>query len=158
MNVIRKIAFLFAALLLSTGAHAVKAWPFPVEVRQADGTRLTIIQYGDEDFHYCMTTDGVLVVEQQGSWYVGRVDAQGDLVATAQLAHQSHQRGAVERQLVAAQPVEEYVSAGFREAERRKVRREPVNATSTMFPHTGTPKAVVILAEFKDEKFPSLRC
>ncbi len=153
MNLMRKILLVFLISLCAIGAHAVKAWPFPVEVRQADGSWLTIVQYGDEDFHYCMTTDGVLVVEQDGSWYVGKIDSQGDLVATAQLAHQANQRGAAERRLVAAQHVEEYVNAGFQEAARRKIKREPVIATSTMFPHTGSPRAVVILAEFKDEKF-----
>lgn len=153
MNLIRKITLVFLISLFAVGAHAVKAWPFPVEVRQADGSWLTIIQYGDEDFHYCMTTDGVLVVEQQGSWYVGKIDNKGELVATAQLAHQADQRGAAERRLVAAQHVEEYVSAGFQDAERRKIKREPVSTTSTMFPHSGSPTAVVILAEFKDEKF-----
>ena len=59
----RKILLVFLISLCAVGAHAVKAWPFPVEVRQADGSWLTIVQYGDEDFHYCMTTDGVLVVE-----------------------------------------------------------------------------------------------
>ena len=66
MNYRRKLFLMFLALLTAVGAYAVKAWPLPVEVRQADGTWLTIIQYGDEDFHYCMTTDGVLLVEQQG--------------------------------------------------------------------------------------------
>ena len=144
---------MFLALLTAVGAYAVKAWPLPVEVRQADGTWLTIIQYGDEDFHYCMTTDGVLLVEQQGAWYVGRVDSQGELVATPQLAHQADQRGVEERKLVAAQHASEYVGAGLQEAARRKVRREPISTSSSMFPHTGTPTAVVILAEFKDEKF-----
>ena len=153
MNIINKWIFLCLAWFIAIAAHAVKAWPFPVEVRQADGTWLTIIQYGDEDFHYCMTTDDVLLVEEGGSWYVGRVDERGVLVATSQLAHQPEQRGATERALVATQRTAEYVRTGQVEAERRKARREPINNTGSLFPHVGTPTAVVILAEFKDVKF-----
>lgn len=149
----RKVALMIVVWLTAIAAHAVKAWPFPVEVRQADGTWLTIIQYGDEDFHYCMTTDSVLLVEENGSWYVGRLDGNGDLVPTPQLAHEAGSRTAAERALVAAQRAGDYVREGLAEAQRRKVRREPVNATKSMFPHVGSPKAVVILAEFADEKF-----
>ncbi len=153
MNNRKKILLLCMVWLIATAVHAVKAWPFPVEVRQADGTWLTIVQYGDEDFHYCMTTDSVLLVEKNGSWYVGKLDEYGDLVATSQLAHTADRRSAAERALVASQRVSEYVRTGLLEAERRKARREPIITSGSMFPHTGTPKAVVILAEFKDEKF-----
>ena len=153
MNNRKKILLLCMVWLIATAVHAVKAWPFPVEVRQADGTWLTIVQYGDEDFHYCMTTDSVLLVEKNGSWYVGKLDEYGDLVATSQLAHTADRRSATERALVASQRVSEYVRTGQLEAERRKARREPIITSGSMFPHTGTPKAVVILAEFKDEKF-----
>lgn len=153
MNFWKIASSLCLAWFAVLASYAVKAWPFPVEVRQADGTWLTIIQYGDENFHYCMTTDSVLLVEQGGSWYVGKVDEHGDLVATPQLAHEAEQRDALERSLVAGQRTAEYVRAGQLEAERRRARREPINTTGTLFPHVGTPKVMVILAEFKDKKF-----
>ena len=43
----------------------VGAYPLPVEVRQSDGTLLTVLLHGDEDFHYYTTTDGVLLVQKE---------------------------------------------------------------------------------------------
>lgn len=38
-------------------------------------------------------------------------------------------------------------------AQAKAARREPIAASASLFPHTGSPKAVVVLAEFQDRKF-----
>ena len=58
---------LFTTLLCQLALAALwaaPADPFPVEVTQPDGTRLTIVQHGDEDFHYVTTIDGVLLCQR----------------------------------------------------------------------------------------------
>ena len=47
----RKLLFAIIGLLSAINTYAVKAYPFPVEVRQSDGTMLTIVLHGDEDFN-----------------------------------------------------------------------------------------------------------
>ena len=150
----RRAFFLLLMVGWSTlSAFGVKAYPFPVDVVQGDGTLLTLVFHGDEDFHYYTTTDGVLVVRDGDGYYVGATDADGQLKATTQLAHNAGLRSPGEQLLAQAQDRKRFVDAGLLAAERRKARREPIATTGTLFPHEGTPKAVVILAEFSDVKF-----
>ena len=150
----RRAFFLLLMVGWSTlSAFGVKAYPFPVDVVQGDGTLLTLVFHGDEDFHYYTTTDGVLVVRDGDGYYVGATDADGQLKATTQLAHNAGLRSPGELLLAQAQDRKRFVDAGLLAAERRKARREPIATMGTLFPHEGTPKAVVILAEFSDVKF-----
>ena len=149
----RRLILSIICLATAVCTYAVKAWPYPVEVRQSDGTTLTIVLHGDEDFSYYTTLDGVLLVQQDNNYYVAEVSHEGELNATPQLAHNADLRNEAERQLAIRQNRDIFLQASLVEASRRKLRREPINTTSTMFPHTNNPKAVVILAEFKDTTF-----
>ena len=60
----KRLLFAIFCLLTALNMKADKAYPFPVEVVQQDGTTLTIVQHGDEYFHYVTTVDGVLLVPQ----------------------------------------------------------------------------------------------
>jgi len=150
----RRYLLLLLAWLTTLGAFAVKAYPFVVDVEQADGTTLTLLLHGDEDFHYYTTTDGVLLVRgDDGAYYVGATDADGRLLPTRQLAHNAPLRTDAECQMAMRQQRERFVAQGLQQAARRKALREPIATTGTLFPHVGTPRAVVILAEFADVKF-----
>ena len=148
----RKFFFFLVCLCASVRLSAAPAYPFPVTIVQSDGTELTIVGHGDEDFHYITTTDNVLLVQEGRDYFVGRVDERGRLVATRQLAHEPAMRSAAERQLVLAQNHERFLSRG-ETLQRKSPRREPIAQTGTLFPHTGSPKAIVILAEFADTTF-----
>lgn len=47
----------------------VAAVPYPVEVIQADSTKLTIRLYGDEHAHYTTTTDGYVIMQNKKGYY-----------------------------------------------------------------------------------------
>ena len=149
----RRLILSIICLATAVCTYAVKAWPFPVDVRQSDGTILTIVLHGDEDFSYYTTLDGVLLSKQDKDFFVADINAEGELTATGQLAHNAELRMAEEILLASNQNRSLFLQTGQAEATRRKMRREPINTTSTMFPHMGTPKAIVILAEFKDTTF-----
>ena len=153
-TMMRRLLLLIVGCLTAVYAFGVKAFPFPVEVVQPDGTRLTVLLNGDEDFHYYTTTDGVLLVRHDdGSFFVGATDGEGRLTATRCLAHDAAARSVDERLLAQAQDRDRFVAVGWENAGRRKVQREPIVTSGTLFPHVGTPRAVVILADFKDVKF-----
>lgn len=157
----KKILFIITFILVSTASWAVKAYPFPVTITQPDGTQLTIIGHGDEHFHWLTTTDGTLVVRQGNGYYVASVRADGTLSATTQLAHNKENRKVEETLLAKQQDMNLFFYTGKTKASksRAKLRDEaPIMkgreiTGSTYFPHKGTPKAVVILAQFKDVKF-----
>lgn len=73
-NYMSNIRSLFLVLLAALScsiqeARAVKAYPYPITVTQPDGSRLTIIQHGDESFHYTTSSDGYLLMKDAAGFY-----------------------------------------------------------------------------------------
>ncbi len=129
---------------------AVKAQRGPTKIKQKDGTTLTIRSFGDAHFHYRTTTDGVLLYHEGYDYFIAKVEADGTLSNTGILAHDKDMRTEEELTAIAQQNKERF----FQQGEQKRVkRREPVKVDNTFFPHSGSPKAVVILAEFQDVTF-----
>ncbi|QUB64761.1 M6 family metalloprotease domain-containing protein [Prevotella melaninogenica] len=152
-------------MLCSLTTWAAKAESIPVQVRQVDGTVITVILRGDEHINWYTTLDGVLLVQgEDNNYYIGKVEKSGKLVATKQLAHEAVSRSQAERNLIAKQDKEKffaYVNKIAEESEnaydKTPLTRGPIIDTGwrgvPYFPHTGSPKALVILAEFQDTTF-----
>ncbi len=148
----KRIFLAFLALLATVNTWAVKANPMPVEVRQSDGTMLTVILHGDEHFHYYTTADGVLLVQEGTDYFIAGTDDKGMLTTTRQLAHQAGKRSKAEQALIAKQDRQRFLETGLREATMHRAKQEPITATN-FYPHQGSPKGIVILAEFTDTTF-----
>ena len=150
----KKLTTLFIVLLASLSTWGVKVNPEPAIITQADGTQLTVIGYGDEDAHWFTTTDGVLLAHVGYNYYVASINADGLLMPTKQLAHEKSLRSEAEKQLVAAQDRQLFIE---KVAARRQAARQQRIGIGTMtpayFPHTGSPKAMVILVQFADTTF-----
>jgi len=133
-------------------AWAAPALREPVAVVQPDGTTLVITLNGDEHQSWTTMSDGTLVVAQAGGYYVAAIDAHGLLTATKQLAHEPQYRSMKEQQLCTAQ--QELRPLFYQQVEQRwqQVRRAQVTHTN-YFPHKGSPKCLVILAQFSDNQF-----
>ena len=150
----KKILFIFTFILFTTASWAAKAYPLPITITQADGTPLTIILRGDEHYHWYMTQDGALLCRQGNAYYVAAVEADGSLTATKQLAHNKDLRSNVERELISKQDrIAFSTRLKAKSARRRASIEDDLLSEQTLFPHSGTPKAVVILAEFQDTPF-----
>ena len=147
---------LLLSLILACSATApswaVKAWPFPVEVTQSDGTRLTILNRGDEHFHYFTTTDGVLLVRTDGSYYIAAVQADGTLTSTGILAHNADNRTEAEQKAATRQNLE---PLQHRENAQRTAARIVKKESYASFPWKSTenPHVLIILAQFPDMPF-----
>lgn len=150
--------------LSSIGVWGAKANSIPVQVRQSDGTTITVILRGDEHINWYTTLDGVLLVQAaDNSYYVGKVTKDGRLIATQQLAHEAAWRSSTETNLIRKQDKEKFYSYVSKVAEQsensynnRPLTRITVDSSCDgvpYFPHTGSPKALVILAEFADTTF-----
>ena len=152
-------------MLCSLTTWAAKAESIPVQVRQADGSVITVILCGDEHINWYTTLDGVLLVQgTDNNYYIGKVEKSGNLIATKQLAHEAHTRSQVELNLIAKQDKEKFFAYVNKIAEESEntydnspLTRGPIIDSAyngvPYFPHTGSPKALVILAEFQDTTF-----
>lgn len=149
---LKKIQFVLVGLICSYNSWAVKAYPSPIEVRQADGTTLTVILHGDEDFHFYTTLDGILLVQREDGYYIGAIDDQGELSGTQLLAHNAGERSAEEIHLASLQNRDAFYAKSETCRSSLRAKREPIDDSSNqhLFPRMGAPRVVVILVEFND--------
>lgn len=150
----KKIYIICIFLACVCSIKAVKVSPGPATIIQGDGTELTVIGHGDENFHYYTTTDGVLLYHKGHDYFIAGINDYGELVCTAQLAHELSERMAAEVELIEAQDKSKFFAFANGQATMAKAAgtASAVNG-STLFPHTGSPRVLVILAEFSDVKF-----
>ena len=165
MKTLKQLSLIVCLMLCSLTTWAAKAESIPVQVRQTDGSVITVILRGDEHINWYTTLDGVLLVQGvDNNYYVGKVEKSGNLIATKQLAHEALTRSQAERNLIAKQDKEKFFAYVNKIAEESEnaynnspLTRGPIVDTGyrgvPYFPHTGSPKALVILAEFQDTTF-----
>ena len=130
--------YLITLILIFTSSvsWAVKMKPGATKMRQADGTTITVKGFGDEDFHYLTTADGVLIVQEGTVFFIAKVDNDGILTSTGMLVHDIHERKAEEKALIMQQDRELFAKKFNANREKRRILREPVEDNPTLFPHT----------------------
>ena len=165
MKTLKQLSLIVCLMLCSLTTWAAKAESIPVQVRQADGSVITVILCGDEHINWYTTLDGVLLVQgTDNNYYIGKVEKSGNLIATQQLAHEALTRSQAERNLIAKQDKDKFFAYVNKVAEESEnaynnspLTRGPIIDSGyggvPYFPHTGSPKALVILAEFQDVPF-----
>lgn len=146
----KKLFLMLIAFVAVIAAEAAPALPTPTKVKQADGTWLTIQQFGDEYFHWTSTTDGLLVLPSDRGFVVADIDDNGLLHPTATLAHEIAERNSQELKVVNRQRTRHHL---FKPERIQSSRRAQIYDKSNYLQHEGTPKVLVILAEFQDVKF-----
>ena len=74
----RQFFILSLILMAATAMWAAPALRGAFTVTQADGTLLTIEQFGDEYFHWTETADGTLVIPTRQGYFVAVIDDKGE--------------------------------------------------------------------------------
>lgn len=138
------------ALMGIVSGFAAKAYSGIVTVTQSDGTELNVRIYGDEHHSWYTTTDGALLVQIGKNFYVAQVEDNGMLKATPQLAHNAELRNKLENKAINTQNKQLFFNTAKTNAVRRSI---GISNNYPYFPHTDTPKALVILVEFQDCAF-----
>ncbi|MBQ9571407.1 MAG: M6 family metalloprotease domain-containing protein, partial [Prevotella sp.] len=100
-----------------------------------------------------VTTDGVLLYHEGYDYFIAKVEEDGSLSNTGILAHEKALRTEQELAAIAKQDKEKFFAMEADNSQKRARRREPINVDSSYFPHTGSPRVLVILAEFQDTTF-----
>ena len=146
--------YLMAATMVAfvVAGWAAKAFPGKTIVKQGDGTKIVAQLHGDEYAHYYTAADGAILTMVGNGLYVAKQDADGNVVASGVLAHEPGERGLVECLAVDRQ---DRKSMMLKMMEMQNVGRQTTRASgsNSLFPSTGSPKAIVILVEFSDLGF-----
>ena len=142
------------ALMGIVSGFAAKAYPGIVTVTQSDGTELNVRIYGDEHFNWLTTEDGVLLVQEGNNYYIAETTTSGTLKATSFIAHNANKRLPAEIKAIKKQDLSRFRSYAIKKASPAKAMGTG-NSGVKYFPHSGSPKALVILVEFSDTPFQS---
>lgn len=142
------------ALMGIVSGFAAKAYSGIVTVTQSDGTELNVRIYGDEHFNWLTTEDGVLLVQEGNNYYIAETTSYGTLKATNYIAHNANKRLPAEIKAIKKQDLSRFRSYAIQKASPAKAMGTG-NSGVKYFPHSGSPKALVILVEFSDTPFQS---
>ena len=143
----------FLIFMAATAMWAAPALRGPFTITQADGTLLTVEQFGDEFFHWTETADGTLVIPTRQGYFVAVINEKGELTASDVLAHEAQLRSSKEQQLVRQQATRRalFHQQGQRvQAERRTM---SISISNKYLPHAGSPRILTILAAYQDVDF-----
>jgi len=131
---------------------SVGAYPYPVKVKQSDGTELTVRLKGDEWYHWTTTDDGYRIVQNaSGIYEYAALSKTGGVIASGRKANDVSLRQSSElNYLKKVGPNLGVTKSVIQMARAAKL--SPLKSTSaiTGFPSSGTRKLLVILAYFSN--------
>ena len=149
----KKTVLILITLLCHLASHASKGWPYPITVSQPDGTQLTVRINGDADFNWVSTLDGVVLKQEENGYYVANIDTNGMLSSSGTLAHDADKRSSAEKSLCKKQDVKAFLTVNTRPERLAATRGFGGKGSTSFFPHTGSPRAIVLLVQFANRPF-----
>lgn len=145
---------IFFLLLSTLHLHAVKAYPYPVKVKQPDGRILEIILHGDEFFRYATTVDGKLVTRTSDGFYRYATYIDGSILSSGTIARNPGIR--IANILPSGNgPISAAEAGRLRQAGISRFNVAGGMHTMDLKSVTGTVNALVIPVEFSDIRFTS---
>ena len=149
----KKTVLILITLLCHLASHASKGWPYPITVSQPDGTQLTIRINGDADFNWVSTLDNVVLKQVGNGYYIANIDTNGMLSSSGTLAHDADKRSSAEQSLCKKQDVKTFLTVNTRPERLTATRGFGGKSSTSFFPHTGSPRAIVLLVQFANRPF-----
>ena len=149
----KKTVLILITLLCHLASHASKGWPYPITVSQPDGTQLTIRINGDADFNWVSTLDNVVLKQVGNGYYIANIDTNGMLSSSGTLAHDADKRSSAEQSLCKKQDVKAFLTVNTRPERLAATRGFGGKRSTSFFPHTGSPRAIVLLVQFANRPF-----
>ena len=154
----KRLFIILITTIITLNIWGAKAYPEPFTITQKDGKTLTYRLHGDEHFNYVATTDGVLLYRDGNDFFIALIDENGKLTSSGVLAHNAGQRTAEEITLIGKQDKDKFFAAekaqeGAASRSMKKTIMPSYPYKETLFPHKGSPTALVILADFADVQF-----
>ena len=136
-------------------AMAIPAKKDTVRIQQPDGSYVNICLHGDEYLHFNTTDDGYSVVKDNRGYYVYAALENGQLVPTAQVAHETGMRTVEEKAYLQKQ--KKFVAPEMTSLVATKKQTENMHRAQTLAKapsyNYGNFKGLIILVEYNDQGF-----
>jgi len=148
--------------LTLTPLCAVNAYPFPITVKQPDGTPLTILLRGDELYHYQTTTDGYLLeTNAEGYLTYATVNDSGKIISSGIIASEIEKRTTKEilflktnTKAESLKALQEQEAQALQQVRSRSIAMSEQVQSSGLSPFKdNSPKVLIILVNFSDVQF-----
>lgn len=154
MRLKRLFAACIAAVYFPLAASAIPADPKPKQVRQPDGTVLTILIRGDEHGHMLFTDDGVPLFRNSATGVLeyARLDG-GALAGSGIAATDAGQRDAKARAYIDGMDIPAMKQALAKAPVAKRISSKPSRIRTSNFPTMGRQRCLVILMDFQNTQF-----
>lgn len=140
--------------MLAAQCYAVPAKKFPVYVNQSDGKTLTIFLFGDENFHFYCTEDGMPVVKFTNNYYYADYK-DNDIVSSNILAHNPYERSQNEIEYINSS--KNYLTSLIQNKWEKSIHKlhkninEFIGTNKNQSPqYIGKKKGIVLLVDFEN--------
>ncbi len=133
-----KYILLLFCIILSLNSHGVKMHPGIVKVKQPDGTTITVRAWGNHDFSYYTTIDGVLLYKSGFAFYIADIKDDGILYPTNYIAHDKEERGHEEKLIIEKQNKTIFYDKISANSNKAQLLREPIETNTTLLQSFGS--------------------
>ncbi len=152
----KQILFLFIFLLfifIRQSAFGVPAYPFPVEIIQPDGTRIVVIQKGDEHVKWAQTLDGYSIMRNsKGVFEYSTLSSANDMIPSGIQAKNQSERSSSDLQFL-SKTRKGLVYSKSQVGMMKSIKSLSLKSTQKAFPTSGSRKLICILIGFTDKTF-----
>jgi M6 family metalloprotease-like protein len=137
---------------------AVSSYPYPINITQPDGSKITILLKGDEHFNYAQTTDGYIIVRNtKGIYEYANINTANEIKPTGVKANNKKERDAKEIQYLQTlqrdKILDQLLLKRNSVLKQKSIQETSIMSTVTATPLTGTRKILCILIGFQDSPF-----
>jgi len=149
-----QVLFFFSLLIsINQNSLAVKAYPYPVDITQPDGSKLTIIQKGDERIKWAQTVDGYSIMRNsKGVFEYAILNSKNEMVPSGIKAKNQSDRNITDSQFLSKIKKGIAYSSG-QLGMMKSISKMVQKSSPKTFPTTGSRKLVCILIGFLDKPF-----
>ena len=148
----RRTFILSILLLVVLNLFSIPAKRTWTVVKQSDGTALTLMNSGDEHYHYFVTTDGFTVLKNSNdnNYYYANKFGFSETISSL-LAHDPENRSEAENEFLSALRSLQSSAAAAKPVYRKST--APKVETEPRYSFSGIKKGLIILTQFSDVKF-----
>lgn len=152
----KQVLFLFIFFLFifyNQSALGVPAYPFPVEIIQPDGTKIIVIQKGDEHVKWAQTLDGYSIMRNsKGIFEYSTLSSANDMIPSGVHAKNQSERSSSDLQFL-SKTKKGLVYSKSQVGIMKSISGAYLKSTQKVFPTSGSRKLICILIGFTDKAF-----